>query len=94
MAFYIKKAEVVEASQWTKVGDLEIIETLSRSDAKALCPTCGMPLQDHGEHVLARGWQTVKICPGMWIVKREDGRVEYLDDATFKARYEGVKTSG
>lgn len=31
------------------------------------------------------------ICPGTWMITREDGRIEYLDDETFKARYEALK---
>ena len=87
MAKYTKNPEVVEAVRWTKVGDHSDIVAAKVREANKndLCGSCGMPLKDHGstqEDVLY-----TTICPGKWIITREDGRIEYLDDATFQKRY-------
>ena len=91
MAQYLRNAEVVNAVLWEKVGDHDevISSSLSASDGKKICARCGLPLSGHGTSKGAIFRTTV--CPGRWIVTREDGRIEYLDDATFKARYIEVK---
>jgi len=87
VAKYVKNPEVVEAVRWIKVGDHPDITAakVSESKEKDICPLCGFPLKSHGSTMETVFAST--ICPGKWIITREDGRIEYLDDATFQKRY-------
>lgn len=95
MAKYTKQPEIVDAVQWSKVGDAEGATIVAHADAekdgKRLCARCGQPISAHGMRVLGPDRFFNGVCPGMWIITREDGRIEYLDDATFQARYTIVK---
>lgn len=92
-------------AQYTKVN--EIVDVVQVTDAKEsldgvtlayyvtgkddLCPKCGQLVSLHRKHVIYPKYMEIVLCPGSWIVKREDGRIEYLSDTDFKARYEVVK---
>jgi len=88
---YQRSLEIVDAVPWTKVGDHADITALSVSSegGKKPCSICGQPLSAHG--IRDAGGLHDTICPGKWIITREDGRIEYLDDATFQARYTALK---
>lgn len=88
MAKYTKLLEIVEAVQVSKVADSDV---LAAYDAKAsqvgkACPQCGQAWELHLTRPLGAVWYDL-ICPGTWLITREDGRIEYLDDATFQKRY-------
>lgn len=91
MAKYIKNPEIVNAVQWLKAEDHDSVIgiALSENEGKNVCVECGRPLSAHGimKDTIFQG----KVCPGRWIVTHEDGRTEYLDDATFQARYSLLK---
>jgi len=94
MANYTKKQEVVDAVQWLKTGDHPKIDSIatkiSAEKGEETCNSCGLPISVHGIQDLdGRLFNT--ICPGSWIITREDGRFEYLNDATFRARYSVAK---
>jgi hypothetical protein len=90
MAKYSKKQEVVDAVQWSKIRDHEKIEDIAQKVTKErgdeICNSCGLPMSAHGIRNLDP-WHYDMVCPGRWVITREDGRIEYLDDATFQKRY-------
>lgn len=94
MAKYTKKQEIVEAVRWSKAGDHEKIDDIKEKVPKEkgdeICNSCGLPISAHGIRNLDP-WHYDMVCPGRWIVTREDGQIEYLDDETFQARYTTVK---
>lgn len=92
MAQYTKNPEVVEAVRWNKSGDHDDISSLSVSTAKGkeLCNSCGKPWSAHGMRELGHDMHDT-VCPGKWVITHEDGRIEYMDDAAFQARYTVVK---
>lgn len=93
MAKYQKNIETVEAAQWSKVGDHVAITTLSVSSeavGKKICTSCGQPMSAHGMRDLD-GHLCDTICPGRWIITRENGRIEYLDDAAFQKMFTAVE---
>lgn len=94
MATYTKNPEIVSAVQWSKTGDHAYIVALNPPEkrAKELCTSCGRPLSEHGKRELDESLHDT-ICPGWWVITREDGRIEYLTDAKFQARYTAVKES-
>lgn len=89
MAKYTRNTETVEAARWSKIGDhaaITALSVISDEKGKEICTSCGRPMSAHGMRDLD-GHQYDTICPGRWIITHEDGRTEYLDDATFQARY-------
>lgn len=86
MAQYTRNAETIEAVQWSKIGDCSDVTSLDAKDAKAVCTTCGQLMSAHGSQQVSDDLSNI-VCPGKWIITREDGRIEYLDDATFQKRY-------
>lgn len=94
MAKYLKNQEMVDAVQWSKTGDHEKIKTfsdkISTEKGKEICNACSSAMSNHGCRELDGGHYDV-VCPGRWIITHEDGCIEYLDDATFQARYSLLK---
>lgn len=91
MATYERK-EIVEAVEWSKVGDHAKVEALSISMAKdkEICNACGKPWNAHGMIPLD-GVHHHTVCPGQMILTHDDGRIEQMDAKTFQARYSLLK---
>lgn len=89
---YSKLPEIVEAVQVSKVTDSDVLAAydVKASQVGKACPKCGQLWELHLIRPLDTVWYDL-ICPGTWLITREDGRIEYLDDATFKTRYENIK---
>jgi hypothetical protein len=88
---YRKKPVVIEAVQWTRMGDHEAVtryaDTVSvvRDD---LCPQCNAAFIDHGLCPTLEGHHIV--CPGDWIITGVKGEQYPCKPDIFAATYEPV----
>lgn len=91
MTEYAARVEKVEAVQVSKVGDHPSLFSYAASASKG--KTCGVCGKDYATHMcvkLGPGMLNL-VCPGNWIVTRQDESVEVITDAVFKERYEEVE---
>ncbi len=91
MKRYKKKAIIIEAEQWFKIGDVpeaNIIGWDNSTDYGEVCPKCGRLLRDHGLCPTLEGNHIV--CPGDWIIRGIHGEYYPVKPDIFVQTYEPV----
>lgn len=84
--FILRQPEIVEAKQWFQVGDAPDDScTCDRSLSK--CERCGHTRHRHGRIRMKNGTLRA-ICPGDYIVRHSDNRIDCLRPEEFEAKYE------
>lgn len=85
MPKYQRKPEIIEATQWFKMGDHPDVTELTRSNEICFCDACGKTNREHGK--LNPGFR--RVCPGDWIVTNSKG-VSVMSDKEFRDKFEPV----
>ena len=83
---YRSKPEIIEATQWFKLGDHEDV---SPSCNLGHCSTCHKPLSWHGWFWKQGIYEGRLVCPGDWLVT-DSRRTLVVSDAEFRENYEQV----
>jgi hypothetical protein len=92
MKTYKRKSNTVKAIQWNKHGDHGLVSKNGDNGIKweysPHCSLCGKLPSNHGYIETVHGGKI--ICPGTWIVERDDGIQTYSTEE-FNAKYEVVE---
>jgi hypothetical protein len=87
---YRKKSQVVEATQWLRIGDHDLVQQYHPPEhvipENPYCPTCGNLMERHGQFDGSEGWEIV--CPGDYIVIGNDGVPALNTRAQFESMFE------
>lgn len=93
MQKFRKKPVVIEAAQWSALGDVPgapITSWLERcKGSRKTCEQCGHPISLHGECATLEGYHIV--CPGDWIIKGVKGEFYPCKPDIFAATYESAE---
>ena len=81
---YRKKPEIVEAVQWFNHGDHPEVLNISQ-EVEKYCMFCRKLRGCHGN------FNGILICPGDWIVFKDDNESDVFSDTDFKNTYEPVE---
>ncbi len=81
---YRRRAEIVDAVQWWKVGDHPAV--VCYGGGRWICRQCGRVNMDHGLVKMVNE----PICPGDWVVKARNRGLFIMKPAEFEAEYEKV----
>lgn len=86
---YRKKPVVIEATQWFKLGDHNVITAYDQlAPDHYRCETCNNPFYTHGKCPTLEGEHIV--CPGDWIITGIKGEHYPCKPDIFEKTYERV----
>ena len=83
---YQRKPEIVEATQWFKMGDHPLPIT-PWTEFCEICRHCGKQMKKHCW--IREG--NLTVCPGDWIIIASNGEISVVKDSVFREMYEAVK---
>jgi len=89
---YRKKAEIVEATQWVKVGDTPEVSQVVVASPHKLCSGCKLPWKQHGRLQASKSERYI-ICPGDWIITCGKSTFDVYSNNKFKSEYEPIEES-
>lgn len=92
---YMRKPEYVSAYQWFEVSEyrqgykreVEEYRRHPNCDGITICKSCGKALQEHG--YMDPPVDCI-VCPGDWIVTKDNGKQFVCDRILFESQFEPV----